>query len=64
MLRTTVDRAFDAALADPTIIDQAFYGTLVTQRQTYLSVVLTHVADTQKVALEKTNQELHHVVRD
>jgi hypothetical protein len=42
MLRTTVSRAFDAALANPIIIDQIFYDTLVTEQQPYLSIVLTH----------------------
>jgi hypothetical protein len=48
----------NALLANPAIIDQNFYAGIVEQQQKYISGVITHVADTQKVELAKINQDL------
>ena len=48
----------NAAPVNPAIIDQNFYTGIVEQQHKYISGMITHNADTQKVELAKINQEL------
>ena len=48
----------NAAPANPAIIDQNFYAGIVEQQHKYISGMITHASDTQKVELAKINQEL------
>jgi TRAP-type C4-dicarboxylate transport system substrate-binding protein len=48
----------NAAPVNPVIIDQNFYAGIVEQQHQYISGMITHASDTQKVELAKINQEL------
>jgi hypothetical protein len=48
----------NAAHANPAIIDQNSYAGIVEQQHKYISGMITHAVDTQKVEFAKINQEL------